>query len=319
MLSRVADSLYWMSRYLERAEHTARLVDVSLNLLLDEPSDHGPVNWRRLLRSLDTPAPESGEEGYSIAYTLCFDEGNVNSIVRSVAAARENARQIREQISSEMYEHLNKMHLDLQRVDPMAVWNDQPHLFFQQIKDNAHLFQGITDSTLNHGQDWWFIQLGRAIERANNTSALLSVYFDEPPAPLDSDSETGGYLKWVGLLKSCSAFEAYCKYHRGGIRPERIAEFLVLDGDFPRSVRHCIDTVHKSLDNITQDTGALRAVKANRLAGKLQAQLAFSTIDDILTEGLPPFLQSIEDQCAAIHEAIYHVYIGYSVEDLTAM
>jgi uncharacterized alpha-E superfamily protein len=319
MLSRVADSLYWMSRYMERAEHTARLVDVSLNLLLDEASDHGPVSWRRLLRSLDTPAPDGVDDGYRIAHTVCFDENNANSIVRCVAAARENARQIREQISSEMYEHLNKMHLHLQRVDPMQTWSDQPHLFFERIKDGAHLFKGITDATLNHGQDWWFIQLGRAIERANNTSALLEVYFDEPAAARDNDSETGGYLKWVGLLKSCTAFEAYCKFYRGGIRPDRIAEFLVLDVEFPRSVRHCIDTVHESLEMIARETAAPRAGRAGRLTGKLQAQLAFTQIDEILAAGLPPFLQSIEDQCGAIHDAIYQVYVGYSVEDLASV
>lgn len=319
MLSRVADSLYWMSRYLERAEHTARLLDVSLNLLLDEAGDDGAVSWRRLLKSLDTPAPATSggaDDGYAVAYTMAFDNDNINSIVRCIAAARENARQIREQISSEMFEQLNRMHLDLLRIDPTSIWNDQPHLFCQQIKDGAHLFQGICDSTLNHGEDWWFVQLGRSIERANNTSALLSVYFEEPATPRESDTETANYLRWVGLLRCCSAFEAFCKHYRGGIRPDRIAEFLVLDAEFPRSVRSCVDVVRQGLQQIGRDAAPARTARVERLAGRLQASLAFTQIDEVLASGLGPFLQEIENQCGAIHNAIFEVFVGYTIEDV---
>mgnify|MGYP005846676677 CR=1 FL=1 len=316
MLSRVADSLYWMARYLERAEHTARLMEVTMNLALDASAQEGPVSWAGLLKALDTPAPDKGDDFTKVASAVCFDRNNVNSITACIFSARENARQIREQISSEMFEQLNRLYLRVQRINPGEFWADQPHEFFHFIKQGSHLFQGITDSTLNHGEDWNFIQLGRAIERANNTSALLDAYFGEPVVNAE-DNEAPSYLKWVGLLKSCTAFEAYVKHYRGGVRPERIAEFLLLDSDFPRSVRHCTDELQASLLDIGRDTSTRRAVEVERLAGKLHAALAFTPIEEVIHAGLHPFLEEVQDRCAAIHDGIYRVYIGYTVEDLS--
>ena len=149
MLSRVAESLYWMSRYLERAEHTARLIDVQLNNMLDQAGGDTNLRWQRLLRGLHTPLPEGDVDAYSITQALTFDTSNDSSIVSSIAAARENARQVREQISSEMWEQLNRLFHAVRRSSP-EVWDARD--FLQSIKEGAHLFQGITDSTMNHGE-----------------------------------------------------------------------------------------------------------------------------------------------------------------------
>ncbi len=222
MLSRVAESLYWMSRYLERAEHTARLIDVDLNLMLDQSPDSSLERWGRLLEGLRTSLPP-GEKGdaLSVTQTLTFDSSNPTSIVTCIASARENARNVREQISSEMWEQVNRLFLRVTRSGIEGIWNSQPHEFFRAVKEGAHLFQGITDSTMNHGEGWHFIQLGRFIERAGATAALMDVHFRRFAHRPDQAVETTDYLEWVGLLKSCTAFEAYCKVYTAELRPHR--------------------------------------------------------------------------------------------------
>ena len=236
MLSRVADSLYWMSRYLERAEHTARLIDVGLNLMLDQTPAAAERRWGRLLVSLHAPAQLArSSDAYQIAQAMTFDAANETSIVSCIASARENLRQVREQISSEMWEQLNRLNLQVRETRLDDIWNVSTHEFFRSVKEGAHLFQGITDATMNHGEGWQFMQVGRHMERAGATATLLDVYAGEFLAPDGADA--GGpksYLDWVGLLKACTAFEAYCKVYTADLRPERIAEFLLLNADWPR-------------------------------------------------------------------------------------
>src|SRR6266576_3879346 len=180
MLSRVAESLYWMSRYLERAEHTARLVELNLNLMLDQSQAPGDRRWQRLLTALMvTLPPDAKADAYNVAQTLTFDLSNRSSIVAYMTAARENARQVREQISSEMWEELNQLFLQIKRAGIENTWQAQPHHFFRSVKDGAHLFQGITDSTLSHSEGWHFIQAGRFLERAGATAALLDAHVSE--------------------------------------------------------------------------------------------------------------------------------------------
>ncbi|MEI7773053.1 MAG: alpha-E domain-containing protein, partial [Chloroflexales bacterium] len=161
MLSRVADSLYWMSRYLERAEHTARLIAVGLNLMLDQtPQSVGP-RWERLLAALRAYPPPSGSgDAYAIARMLTFDTSNEGSIVSCIASARENARQVRELISSEMWEQLNRLYLRVKGSSIDQIWQGEPLEFYQDVKEGAHLFQGVTDATMTHGEGWQFIQVG---------------------------------------------------------------------------------------------------------------------------------------------------------------
>jgi uncharacterized alpha-E superfamily protein len=168
MLSRVADSLYWMSRYLERAEHTARLLSVGLNQTLDQTPQSAAPRWGRTLAALQTPLPS--DDPYTITRVLTFDAANPGSISSCIALARENARQVREQISSEMWEQLNRLYLRVKEANIAELWEGEPQEFFQAVKEGAHLFQGITDATMSHGEGWHFIEVGRYLERVGATA-----------------------------------------------------------------------------------------------------------------------------------------------------
>lgn len=316
MLSRVADTLYWMSRYLERAEHTARVVDVNLHLMLDQsPAAAGP-RWERVLAGLRIPSPPGGLDGdpYAIVRALTFDQSNPSSIVSSIAAARENARQARELVSSEMWEQLNRLFLQVRRAGADASWLDQPHDFFLSVMEGAYLFQGIADSTIGHGECWQFIELGRYLERAGAGAALIDVHLGSLVNLSDPTLLTDNHLEWVGLLKSFTAFEAYCKVYMADMHPDRIAEFLLLDAEFPHSIRFSADRVQATLAAIAESTGSNKADRLDRLAGRLKATLSFGLIDEILSSGLRNYLYDIQRQCTQIHSGIHQFYIAYPVE-----
>jgi uncharacterized alpha-E superfamily protein len=251
-------------------------------------------------------------DAYSVAQALTFDAKNKGSIIACMNSARENARQVREQISSEMWEHLNQLFLQTRRAG--RKWKATPHLFFRGVKDGAHLFQGITDSTLSHSEGWHFIQAGRFIERASATAGLLEAHAGELFERPDTEAEHSDYLDLVGLLKSCTAFEAYCKVYTADLNPERIAEFLLLNQEFPHSVRFAAEMIQNALNAVAELTQTRKAGRANRLAGRLRAALSFSQIDEIMVGGLRPYLDDIKRQCAQIHTALYQQYVSYPIE-----
>jgi len=325
MLSRVADCLYWMSRYLERAEHTARLLDVQQYQGLDQHAGaragvgagRAGRQWERLLAALRAPATMDGPGPYAVTQSLVFDTANGASIVSCVEAARDNARQVREQISSEMWEQLNRLYLQVRNTSMDELWHAEPHEFYRTVREGAHLFQGITDATISHGEGWHFIQLGRYIERAGATVTLLDTYYTAHLAAREGEGEGGDkgeavpldYLEWVGLLKSCTAFEAYSKVYTADVRPDRIAEFLLLDAEFPRSLRFMAATLQAALQSIARSTGARPPGRAQRLAGRRRATLDYSGVDEIMGEAMHPYLAEIGQQCASIHDAVYQTYI----------
>ena len=319
MLSRVADSLYWMSRYLERAEHTARVLGVGLNQMLDQTPHWAVARWGRLLAALHVAQPtEHPGDTYAIIRDLTFDASNRDSIAAFIALARENARQVREQISSEMWEQLNRLYLQVREADSNTIWQGEPGEFFQSVKEGAHLFQGITDATMSHGEGWYFIQVGRALERAGATASLLDVHFrpyqeatPDVPAPLD-------YNDWIGLLKCCTAFEAFCKVYTADVQPQQVAEFLLLNSECPRSLRFAADQLQHALQAMAQATGTRGGGRAERLAGRLRAGLDYGQVDEIMADNMPAYLEEIRRQCGAIHSAIYQTYIGYPVETALA-
>jgi uncharacterized alpha-E superfamily protein len=325
LLSRVADSLYWMSRYLERAEHTTRLLEVNLNLMLDESSTSADHRWQRLLLALGNPKDiEWQGDPYALTRTLTYDTDSPASILSLLIGARENSRHVREQISTEQWHRLNSLYLAVtrpeiqSRAEPgtMALDNDQPNEFLQQVMEAVHQFQGVTDSTMSHGEGWQFIQVGRYIERASATAALLEAYHNDlwaDPSQADHASEGREYLEWLGLLRSATAFEAYCKVYTADLTPERILEFLLLDAEFPHSIRFSIDGLQHALTAIDQES-VTRAEPLRRLAGRLQAQLSYASIDDLLTQDLVAYLRSIQHQCHEIHINIYKLYIDYSIQ-----
>ena len=315
MLSRVAESLYWMSRYLERAEHTARLIDVHLTQMLDQTGGDASLRWQRLLRSLHTPQPAGEVDAYSITRALTFDEDNTSSIVSCIASARENARQVREQISSEMWEELNRLFLRVKHTSMEQIWHAEPHKFLNNVKENIYLFQGITDATMSHSEGWHFIRVGRFLERTTATAALLDTHFSVfLTEQTEYESEPLDYLSWVELLRSCASFEAYCKVYTATIRPAQIAEFLLLNAEAPRSIRFACTMMQGALQAIAKATGARNPGRAERLAGRLRAALDYDQIEEILGGDIHEYLESIQRQCALIHSGIYQVYIAYPIE-----
>jgi uncharacterized alpha-E superfamily protein len=327
MLSRVADSLYWMSRYLERAEHTTRLLDVNLNLMLDESAASAERRWQRVLYALGRPQDiEWMGEPYSLTQVLTFDTTNKASILSCIIAARENSRHVREQISTEQWHRLNSLYLQVtqpemhieRQAKALAAGTTSPSEFLQSVMEAVHQFQGVTDSTMNHGEGWQFIQVGRYIERASATALLLEAYHAdlwEHPAPIGEGNE---YLAWMGLLRSATAFEAYCKVYTADLTPEHIFEFLLLDEEFPHSVRFSIDSVQCALEKIEGDTGKSRAEALRRLSGRLKASLSYSSADEILRQDVVGYLRGIQAQCRAIHDTIYELYVDYSIQTALA-
>jgi uncharacterized alpha-E superfamily protein len=315
MLSRVADNLYWMSRYLERAEHTARLVDITLQQMLDQTTEDASSRWVRLLESLHISSLADETNGaYDITQGLTFDVSNHSSIVSCIATARENARQVREQISSEMWEQLNRLFLEIKRTGMEEIWHAGLHQFFATVKEAVHLFQGITDATMSHSEGWHFIRVGRFLERASATAALLDVHFQALLETQQSDTiESLDYLGWVGLLKSCASFEAYCKVYTATIQPRNVAEFLLLNADSPRSIRFAAAMMQGALQAIARSTDR-HAGRAERLAGRLRAAFDYGQIEEIMNGNLHAYLENIQRQCTQIHSAIYDVYITYPVD-----
>jgi uncharacterized alpha-E superfamily protein len=327
MLSRVADSLYWMSRYLERAEHTTRLLDVNLNLMLDESAASAERRWQRVLQALGRPKDvEWTGEPYALTQALTFDTKNRASILSCIIAARENSRHVREQISTEQWHRLNSLYLQVtqpeiqieKQAEALAAGITQPSEFLQSVMEAVHQFQGVTDSTMNHGEGWQFIQVGRYIERASATALLLEAYHSDLWEHPERIGEGNEYLDWMGLLRSATAFEAYCKVYTADLTPDRIFEFLLLDEEFPHSVRFSIDSVQCALEKIQGDSGKTRAEPLQRLSKRLQASLSYSSADEILSQDVVGYLRGIQAQCRAIHNTIYELYVDYSIQTALA-
>lgn len=317
MLSRVADSLYWMSRYLERAKHTARVLDVHLDLMLDQPESVAVQHRQFVLAGFQLPT-EFGraKDDYELTQWLTFDSDNENSIVSCIAGARQNGRQVREQISSEMWAQINSLYLFMQNVEMEAMWSAEPREFFQHIKDSIHLFVGLTDSTMTHGQGYHFIQAGRFIERSIANAMLLNAYnvpADHLPKATMKNLLVSEQLLWTALLRSCTAFEAYSKIYTAELNPRAILEFLLLNGEFPHSLAYAIYNLRQALEGIADATHTSRMERAYRRAGRLYASLQFGQVDEIMDSGLGKYLTEIEESCIQIHDDIYHTYITYPI------
>jgi len=312
-----------MSRYLERAEHTTRLLDVNLNLMLDESSTSSERRWQRVLQALGRPKRAKWNDNpFDLTRSLTFDTTVKASVLSCIIAARENSRHVREQISTEQWHRLNSLYLQVTRpelqtsmhAEALLERDEAPSAFLQQIMEAVHQFQGVTDSTMSHGEGWQFIQVGRSLERASATALLLEAYHEDlwaEPGGVDSNE----YLEWMGLLRSATAFEAYCKVYTADLTPERILEFLLLDAEFPHSLRFSIDAMQQALSAIDRVSGgSVRSESLTRLAGRVYASLAYTSVDEILDQGVIPFLHRIQNQCSEIHNTIYQLYIDYSIQ-----
>jgi uncharacterized alpha-E superfamily protein len=291
--------------------------------MLDESATSADRCWQRMLQALGNPEDTKWTgDPYALTESLTFDVENKASILSCIISARENSRHVREQISTEQWTRLNSLYLqvtrpemrgDIQAGAGMAD-SGQPTEFLQQVMEAVHQFQGVSDSTMSHGEGWQFIQVGRYIERASATALLLEAYHEDLWLHTDRIPEGNEYLEWMGLLRSATAFEAYCKVYTADITPDRILEFLLLDQEFPHSVRFSIDTLRRALEAIHGEGGKSRAEPLRRLVGRLQASLNYSSVEEILSGDVIAYLRGIQYQCSAVHKMIYELYIDYSIQ-----
>lgn len=310
MLSRVAESIYWMSRYIERAENVARFVDVNLHLMLDLPVGM-QTQWKPLVATTgddEVFAERYGEASQeAIIRFLTFDTQNPNSIISCLRAARENARSIRENISSEMWEQLNVAYLTV--TETTEEWAmEEPHEFFSEIKMASNLFMGLTDNSMSHSEGWHFCRLGRLIERADKTSRIVDVkYFILLPSVWHVDTPSDD-IQWGALLHSASAFEMYRRTY-GLISPTQVVTFLLLDREFPRSVLHCLSKAEESLHAISGTPLETFSNSAEQRLGQLRSEFAYTQVKQILAIGLHEFLDAFQTKLnlvgADVHETFF--------------
>ena len=312
LLSRVADSVYWMARYIERAENVARYIGVNMNLQLDLPQDPGQ-QWQSLIdTSGDGQAflERHGEANqHNVVDFLTFDKENPNSIFSCLRAARENARSVRETISSEMWEQVNAMYLQMtsQQLMPGYEWHPE---FFRQLRMSSHLFQGITDATMTHNEAWHFVRLGRKMERADKTSRILDVkYFMLLPSLSDVGTPYDD-IHWSAVLKSVSGLEMYRKRY-GRLEPRDIVEFLVMDRDFPRSIHYCVTRADASLRAITGTLPGTFHYASERLMGLLRADLDFTPVDQIIRGGLHGYLDALQGKINEVDNAVLDDFVDW--------
>jgi len=312
MLSRVADSIYWMSRYVERAENVARFISVNLNLSLDMPGEAGQQWWPLVVITGDDDEFQSRistTTKESVVQFLTFDTDNPNSILSCLRSARENARSVREIISAEMWEHINKFYLMVRDGGTLEDVLDDPYHFYEVVSLAGQQFLGVTDATMTHGEAWHFCQLGRMIERADKTSRILDVkYFILLPKPSDVGTPYDD-VQWLALLRSASALEMYRQRH-GRISPVNVVNFLVLDKEFPRAVLHCLTRANDSLHSISGTvTGSFSNVAEQRL-GQLRAELAYTHAEEIIAGGLHEFIDDFQQRLNCVGEAVFESFFA---------
>jgi len=316
MLSRVADAIYWMNRYIERAENYARFIDVNYNLSLELPPNISE-QWKPLV--ITTGDGNLYDSLYKkvdknkVLYFLGFDEKNPNSIYSCIVNARENARAIRPELTREVWEQINSMYYFVKESLEKKRWHkNDPRGFFTEIKRGCQLLYGILDATISRNDGWHFGKIGQLLERADKTSRVLDVKYhillaapEEVGSPID-------LIQWAALLKSVSAYDMYRKKY-GKLTPINISEFLVLDSIFPRSILRCLMHAEQSLNFITGSTNGYTN-SAEKQLGILRSQIGYTDIQDIFKTGLHEFLDNFQKDLNKVSIAIFESF--FSVENI---
>jgi uncharacterized alpha-E superfamily protein len=321
MLCRVAEDVLWMSRYVERSLAVGRLVELSEHLEFDDDDDPSAraERWAPLLapRPNDGPLPTrlaeavSQREGArSVRFWLVFHRDNPRSIAVCIERARAAARQVRERISSEMWETLNSLHLYLCNPSlPQSAERD-PHAFFQKLRTDAQLVQGLADATLAHDDCWRFVRLGTCLERADNVAHTLA----SQAHLLRADGHTESDLvRWSSVLRSCGAAEGYARFYSHRVEPARVVEFLLLNPSFPQSVRFSLRQAWDALQALSADDAGMGArhsgTAATRSLGLLAAQLEYATVDEIIENGLQEYLNSVQRDLVRVTDHVTRVFL----------
>jgi len=321
MLSRVAGSLYWMSRYLERAENQARLIDVNLQILLDfgqVPDETLKEHWVPILRSsgdedLFFQLYETADSG-NVTEFLTFRTENPNSLISCICNARENARQVRDQISSEMWEVLNDAYHFIQDANAHKVWSEGASAFYDQIKRFSHLFQGITVSTFSRSEGFEFIQFGKYLERADKITRLLDIKYH---ILLPKATDVGGAVdtaQWHAVLRSASAVEAYRRFYVADILFKKVVEFLIFQDSFPRSLMFCLEQMN---DFIQLITNGAESAEGRRFSDFL-SRVSGAQVNQVFNQGLHEFLQKAQLEIAAIGGYLFTTYMYHPPVDIQA-
>ena len=307
MLARVADSLFWLGRHVERAEHLARLSSVMLNATLDR-TDAG-VQAAALARdALGAPEPEGGDRPLDAARALVLGRDGAGSVVASLAQARENARQVRDQITTETWERLNLLFLRVTSDRAERAFEADAAQFLQDVIADLHLFKGAADATMSHGEGWRFMVTGVHLERAQLIARLLRVCFSNGHGKLIED-----HLALVSVLRMACALEPYLRAYTADLHARYILEFLLLDEDFPRSIRYSTQRMEEHLTRISKGRRIERGNPA-RLAGRLNARLAYTDVEDVEDTGASAILAAVEAGCAAINKAMFETFVAYPLE-----
>lgn len=293
MLSRTADHLFWMARYTERAENTARMLDANYQLsLLPQSDEYAELGWRAMLSISELSgiysAAHHGMKSREVIDFMARDMSNPSSIVSCLRAARENARAVRSSTNSELWESLNTTWLDCQRMLADGILEREPYTFFEWVKFRSHLSRGVQLGTLVKDDAFYFMRLGTFIERADNTARILDVKFEMMEQRADTSAQPFDYHHWTAVLGSVSGFEVYRRVYRDVITPERVAGLLILYGDWPRSLAASIAEAELLIAHVTKG----RDTEAARLAAQMSAELRNGRIGEILQSGLHAYLVS---------------------------
>lgn len=291
MLSRTADHLYWMSRYIERAENTARLLDIAYQTSLQPQSaDESEQTWRSLVSISELNTLFAGKfsviNGRNVMEFMVADESNLSSVFNCLRAARENARAVRGALTTEVWETMNQTWLEFRRLLRDGVLARDPSQLFEWVKYRSHLSRGVTVGTMLQDEAFHFIRIGSFLERADNTARLLDVKFYRQEQTQSEHDAARDFYYWSAVLRSVSGFEIYRKVYSNVIQPDKVAELLILRPDMPRSLSHCLTRMLANLKRVANPQSG----ETLRRVGRLEAKLAFGSIDEILTEGLHPFL-----------------------------
>jgi len=302
MLCRVAEQIFWMGRYVERSIAVSRLVDVILHLELDVGEEDDIDLW----------APFVGTRPDSAAAArqyLTFDRDNPSALITCIHNARTAARGVRESISSEMWERINTLFLSV--VDPRLAQEaeDNPYAFYKRIREGAQATQGLADSTLAHGEDWHFFNLGTYLERADNVARVLT---------LENQLLVGGAgaasgdstVRWLAVLRSCGSAEAYARYYSLRVDPARVIEFLLLNPTFPQSIRFSLNASWRALLGIAGDEAVVEGANpAVRTLGLLRANVEHAAVDEVLELGLATFLSDLQRRVWEVAEHVTRIYL----------
>lgn len=302
MLSRVADTLYWMSRFVERAEGVARLVEIHRDTDLESDTRRGDAGyWHPTLLAMCAQEQFDEDELKEPDAFLLFSSQWNNSVFNSINSARENARMVRDQLSEEIWVELNTLYHFINSKEAMLEYrNDEPS-FFRRVIRFSLVFQGLSDATIHHDEGWRFMSLGKYLERADLTSRVLDTltFLDSEPSRLDL----------IRALRSCSAFSAYRKRYRGALTMHNVADFLLFSQDFPRSIRFSIRGVDAQLHKISGVPSGNFSNEAERLAGSALAQVNFSNIDSMIRNGLHSSIDDLQKKLTEVGQSIFETYV----------